>query len=125
MVVDMRGGEDLPGKASDRVTSIGEFMLFDDQGNFLVRNELDDYEDFRRYTLQDELKMGSTMGGPMGGGSGMSLPSPDMGMGSGSGGTGLSIPGTGFPGGSGMGGMGIPDPSGGGGGGGGGRRGRR
>ncbi len=97
LVVDMSGGEDLPGDRKSRVTSPGEFVVLDDQGNLIVKNELDDYEQHRRFTLADENKpLQSSMGGY--GGSG----GPGMG---GSGGPGMGGPGApGMPGMPGMGG---------------------
>jgi hypothetical protein len=59
LVVDMGGGEDLPGDRKHLVKSAGEYLLVDDRGNFVVRNELDDYEKYRRYTFADELTSAS------------------------------------------------------------------
>jgi hypothetical protein len=84
MVLDIRGGEDLPGDRKELVTAPGEFALVDDTGNFRVLNELDDYKEFRRYSFADELVSSS----------------PGSGMGSGG-----MMPGTGYPGG------GMPDLS--------------
>ena len=71
MVVDMRGGEDLPGDRENRVTSFGEFAILDDRGNFVVHNELDDYEKFKRFTFEDEIKLNTAYGGMMGPGAAM------------------------------------------------------
>ena len=60
LVVDIRGGEDLPGDRKHAVTAAGEYFLLDDRGNFVVRNELDDYEDYRRFTLEDAQSPGGT-----------------------------------------------------------------
>ncbi len=73
LVVDMRGGEDLPGDRKNKVTSIGEYMMMDDQGNLIVRNELDDHDNFRRFTLEDDINMRGS-GGFGGYGSGMGYP---------------------------------------------------
>jgi hypothetical protein len=65
MVADLLGGEDLPGDRENKVTSIGEVLLIDDQGNFTFHDELDDYERYRRFTLADEVKQAT---GGFGGG---------------------------------------------------------
>ncbi len=70
-VVDLRGGEDLPGDREHKVTSIGEFVIIDAQGNFTVHNELEDYDRYRRFTLADEVKAASSVGGGYGEGSGL------------------------------------------------------
>ncbi len=70
LVVDMRGGEDLPGDRKTKVTSVGEYMLLDDQGNLVLHNELDDYDRFRRFTLEDEVKVAGGGGGMYGPGGG-------------------------------------------------------
>ncbi len=120
LVVDMRGGDDLPGDRKNKVTSIGEYMLMDDQGNLVVHNELDDYENFRRFTLEDEVKVGGMGGGSFGPGGGSGGGYPGMGgsggeLGPGApgmGGPGMGAPGMGGPG---MGGPGAGMPGGGGG----------
>ncbi len=106
-VLDMRGGEDLPGDRKELVTSVGEFLVMDDAGGFRVINELDDFKDFARYTFEDEIASSSPRGGF---GSGGMMPGSG-GMTPGAGGipstgapsmpgTGLSLPGTGGPAGS-------------------------
>jgi hypothetical protein len=79
LVVDIRGGEDLPGDRKHAVTAAGEYILLDDRGNFVVRNELDDYEDFRRFTLEGEQSTGGTGFPGMGGlGTGGTMPGSGM-----------------------------------------------
>lgn len=56
LVVDMFGGSDLPGDRDNKVTSVGEFLVIDQSGNFAVRNELEDEDEFRRFTLADEIE---------------------------------------------------------------------
>ena len=116
LVVDMRGGEDLPGDRKSLVVSAGEYALIDDLGNFIVRNELDDYEDYRRFTFEDENTSASrSMPGYGGFGSGGSM--PGLGPLGGAGGAGAGRPGMGPPGaggsGTGMPGVGPPGAGGG------------
>lgn len=47
-VIDLRGGEPLPG--GDQLTSLGEYIVVDDEGNVVVRSELNDYDSFQLYT---------------------------------------------------------------------------
>jgi hypothetical protein len=82
LVLDLRGGEDLPGDREKRVESAGEYALLDDEGNFVVRNELDDYQRYRRFTFADEPRTRTGAGGSGFGMPGMSGP-PDMGSGPG------------------------------------------
>ena len=69
LVVDLRGGEELPGKAKEKMTAPGEFAMIDGSGKLVVRNELDDMEAFRRFTLAEEKEQdsGSSTGSPFGG----------------------------------------------------------
>jgi len=89
LVLDMRGGEDLPGDPKARVTSPGEYAVVDDLGNFRVFSELDDYKDYARYTFADELVSASAGSGPGMGGMmpGTGYPGGDM--------PSLNLPGTG------------------------------
>lgn len=49
VVLDIRGGEPLPcTEHDDPLTAPGELILLDADGNLIVRNELDDENDFRR-----------------------------------------------------------------------------
>lgn len=66
-VIDMFGGHDLPGNSKHRVSAIGEFLLIDKEGNFKVRNELADHDEFQRFTLADEVEGAGSMGGYGGG----------------------------------------------------------
>ncbi|MHB8862061.1 MAG: hypothetical protein ACYC6N_06630, partial [Pirellulaceae bacterium] len=70
LVADMRGGEDLPGDRKELVTAAGEFAMVDGQGNFLVCNELDDYEEYAQFSFADELtsRTSTSMPGGMPGG---------------------------------------------------------
>ena len=79
LVVDIRGGERLPGSSKDPLLSPAEFAVIDSNGEFVVQSELDDLDDFRKYTYYEEdtpatdgsgAGMGG-MGGGMGGGGGM------------------------------------------------------
>ena len=83
MVVDMRGGDVMPGDTKTKVTSVGEFVLIDEQGNFTIRNELDDHDRYQRYTLADEIKPATNTGGYGGGypGSGGGYPGSEGGGG--------------------------------------------
>ncbi len=63
LIVDLRGGEDLPGDRKSPLTSAGEVALIDDRGNFVVRNELDDYLDYARFSLADEVSTTSSASG--------------------------------------------------------------
>ena len=67
LVVDMFGGLDLPGDRDAKVASVGEFLFIDKEGNFAVRNELEDDDEFRRFTLADEMSRNRSMGGYGGG----------------------------------------------------------
>ncbi len=74
MVADMRGGEDLPGDRKELVTSAGECAVVDDAGNFRVFNELDDYKEFARFSLADEIVSGASRPGYPGSGPGRTMP---------------------------------------------------
>ncbi len=69
MVVDLRGGDELPGDGDEKLTAPGEIAVIDGNGKLIVRNELDDWEDFRRFTLVDEKEQSQSTGGgsPFGG----------------------------------------------------------
>ncbi|MFM9069664.1 MAG: hypothetical protein ACKOUR_20370, partial [Planctomycetota bacterium] len=61
IVVDLRPGEPVrdgakkPGEKREPPASAGEILIIDGDGKFVVRNELDDLEDFRRLSFTDEL----------------------------------------------------------------------
>jgi len=71
IVVDLRASEPIrdgdkkPGEKKEQLLSAGEILLVDQQGNLIVRNELDDIEDYRKYMFVDEDK--PAMGGGAGG----------------------------------------------------------
>ncbi|MFL2870812.1 MAG: hypothetical protein ACJZ8O_08680, partial [Pirellulaceae bacterium] len=71
MVLDIRGGEPLPGHFDDDPFSApGEFALLDANGNLVVQNELDDFDRFLRFDYDPDVKedpLGAD-GGGMGGG---------------------------------------------------------
>ena len=52
-VADLDGGELLPGGTKENpVYSPGEFALIDEKGNLIIRSELDDVDEFYRFTLE-------------------------------------------------------------------------
>jgi hypothetical protein len=87
LVLDMRGGEvlmvDEDGDEKIELSAPAEFMLFDAKGNLIVRNEVNDIEDYRRLLFIEDS--GPTTGaGMLGSGyeddtGGMGLGSPEMG----------------------------------------------
>ena len=87
-VLDLQGGEDLPGDRQKKVVSEGEYLLLDEEGNLVVRNELDDTKPFRFYTFADEPVHATTSTSGYG----------DMGEGGDMGMPGMSGPGLGMPG---------------------------
>jgi hypothetical protein len=69
-VLDFRGGEELPGSTEEApLRAPGEYVLVDANGDFFVRNELDDWEAFERYKMP-EIEAPATGGYP-GAGEGM------------------------------------------------------
>ncbi len=52
VVLDMQGGNRLPG--ADRLSVPGEILLLDPDGNLVVRNELDDSDEYEQRTRQLE-----------------------------------------------------------------------
>ncbi|TVS09040.1 MAG: hypothetical protein EA424_27895, partial [Planctomycetaceae bacterium] len=85
LVVDMRGGEvlivDDDGGEKKELRSPAEFMLFDARGNLIVRNEVNDTEDYRRLLFIEDA--GPTAGAGMfgsgyEGGTDMGFGSPGM-----------------------------------------------
>jgi len=54
LVADLRGGERLPGRASQNATTApSELMLIDASGNISVINEVDDYTTYAQYKLEE------------------------------------------------------------------------
>lgn len=92
LVVDLRGGETLPGPGEEKLIAPGEFAVIDASGKLLVYNELDRIEDYRRHTLADEKEGGAT-----GGAAGGAFGPPGMGP-PGMGPPGMTPPGMGPPG---------------------------
>ena len=78
VVVDMRAAEPVrdgdrkPGEKKEPAKSSGEVLLLDKHGRFIVRNELEDDEDYTRMMLRGEEQPASTTtgGSPLGGGPG-------------------------------------------------------
>lgn len=75
VVVDLRPAEPLrdgdkrPGERKEPLLSAGEVLLVDSAGNLIVRNELDDTEDYRKYMfVGEEQPAGGSSGGLPGGG---------------------------------------------------------
>jgi hypothetical protein len=63
VVVDIRGGETLPTKGKDPMSAPGEFLLLDPDGTLIVRNELDDLDDYRdTLFIEDQPPMPSLTG---------------------------------------------------------------
>jgi hypothetical protein len=63
-VVDMRGGESLPGSTTDNpLNAMGEMAFFDEKGNIFVRNEFEDHEQFELHTVPTIKAPESTYGG--------------------------------------------------------------
>jgi hypothetical protein len=57
-VADILGGELLPGSTKEKpLRSPGEFALIDSQGNLIIRNELDDADEFYRFTLEPKKEL--------------------------------------------------------------------
>jgi|GEM_PF-1478595 len=77
LVVDIRGGERLPGNTRDPLLSPAEFAVIDANGEFIVQSELDDMDEFRKFTYYEEdtpATDGSGGMGGMGGGGGAGAP---------------------------------------------------
>ncbi len=78
LVLDLRGGQRLVGKNRD-LDAPGEMLLLDPDGNLVVRNDVDDFEQYlkQKYPPKREFRMGGRrggMGGPGMGGPGMGGP---------------------------------------------------
>jgi hypothetical protein len=70
VVLDFRGGEDLPvtppedpNAKEETLKAPGEFVFVDDSGEIFVRNELDDLDAFQRYSPPEPKKAPSGMMG--------------------------------------------------------------
>ena len=78
VVLDMRPGTEIVSnnvkatRDKDRkpLRSSGEFLLLDEAGNLVVRDELEDFDGYRKYTYEGVESQAS--GGASGGGSGSS-----------------------------------------------------
>jgi len=55
VLLDIRGGQRLAGR-SGKLTEPGELLLLSPSGRLLVRNELDDFEEFERYRAAKPVK---------------------------------------------------------------------
>lgn len=55
VVLDLSGGDNLPGRDRD-LTEPGKLLLLDADGNLVVRNELLDMEEYKRYDKPEEKK---------------------------------------------------------------------
>ena len=77
LVLDIRGGERLSGKNRD-LTKPGEILLLDPDGNLVVRNDVVDFDQYRKHKFppKQNLRMPRGRGGM--GGPGMGMP-PGMG----------------------------------------------
>ncbi|HIN94356.1 MAG TPA: hypothetical protein EYN03_01825 [Planctomycetes bacterium] len=51
-IADIQGGELIGGTKEDPLYSPGEFAIIDANGNLIIRNELDDADEFYRFTLK-------------------------------------------------------------------------
>ena len=71
LVVDIRGGERLPGSSKDPLSSPAEFAVIDANGEFVVQSELDDMDEFRKFTYFEEDTPATDGSGGMGGMGGM------------------------------------------------------
>jgi len=67
----IRDGDRKPTEKKEPPASAGEILILDGDGRFVVRNELDDVEDFRRLLLVGEEKAAGSAAGGMGGMPGM------------------------------------------------------
>ncbi len=54
IAIDFRGGENLSGRRGSGLTSLGEILLLDAEGNLVVHNELDDRPDRDKITAASE-----------------------------------------------------------------------
>ena len=69
IIVDLRGGEAMPGGDPQKpLVAPGEFAVLSANGDLLVRNELDDIENFRRFQYLEEGTPKRRAGGFSGGG---------------------------------------------------------
>jgi hypothetical protein len=54
VVLDIRGGKGISGKNGSKLTSPGEVLLLDRNGDLVVRNELDDRSMYEKRTPPEE-----------------------------------------------------------------------
>ena len=66
IAIDFRGGENLSGRRGSGLTSLGEILLLDADGNLVVHNELDDRPDRDKITAASEATLPAA-GGAIGG----------------------------------------------------------
>jgi hypothetical protein len=80
-VVDIRGGEELPGSDKEPLAALGEYLVLTRTGELLVKDELDDYDEFQLHK-PPVLPAAPAMGpesGMMGPGSEGMMPMPGEG----------------------------------------------
>lgn len=68
IAIDFRGGENLSGRRGSGLTSVGEILLLDAEGNLVVHNELDDGPERDKITAASEATLpaaGGTLEGPV------------------------------------------------------------
>ncbi len=63
VAIDFRGGERLSGRRGDELTSIGEILLLDAEGNLVVRNELEDRSEREKLAAAESAS--PAVGGPL------------------------------------------------------------
>ena len=56
-IADIQGGELIGGTKEDPLYSPGEFAIIDANGNLIIRNELDDADEFYRFTLKPKQEI--------------------------------------------------------------------
>jgi hypothetical protein len=52
LVVDILGGQPLPGLRGENLTTPGELLVLDEYGNLHARNELDDADTYQQNTFE-------------------------------------------------------------------------
>ncbi len=66
-VADIQGGEELPGSTKENpLFSPGEFAIIDAKGNLVIRNEIEDFDDFYRFTLAPKKEKTAASGSASG-----------------------------------------------------------
>jgi hypothetical protein len=54
VIADIRGGESLSGgTTTEPLNALGELLIITPDGSLMVRDELDDSQDFRRYAFAE------------------------------------------------------------------------